>query len=54
MTPDELQLIADVLAWTCGYDCLCDDKVIGQRRDRIMAAAAECAAHLEKHCEDRA
>ena len=53
MTADELQLIADTLAWTGGFDCLCDDKCTGDAWDRVWASAAECAEHLEKHCEDR-
>ena len=54
MTPDEMKLIADTLAWTEGFDCMCDDKCTGDAWDRVWESAAECAAHLEKHCEDRA
>lgn len=54
MTQQELDLIADVLAWTTGATCMCDDTLIGASHDHIREQAAECAADLAKHCEDRA
>ncbi len=50
----ELRLIADVLAWTEGFDCTCDDECTGDAWDRVWQSANDCAEHLAKHCEDRA
>lgn len=54
MTQQELDLIADVLAWTTGATCLCDESLRPATRKHIREQAAECAADLAKHCEDRA
>ena len=47
MTPDELQLIADTLAWTEGFDYTGDDRCTGDALDRVWTSAAECAEHLD-------
>ena len=49
MTPDErLALVADTLAWTQGWDCTDDDGLSGDNWQKIMTAAAEALAHIDK------
>jgi hypothetical protein len=44
---ERLELAADVLAWTQGYDCLDDDDISADDYSQIEAAAREALAHID-------